>query len=202
MGAAQDAGRIDPDIDPVSAGLRLTCVVEDLRTTIDLERAAKDGAGDTAELQDRAGLHGLESQHVLFALRRVVAAEAAFGRKVEHLAADHAAQSGRARHPAELGVCEDVSPNACFPPPKAPGCQHIPVGNRGPHQVEGHQGEGQGHEREGATDQEVQIAFDDGRADGGGGQTGDEGINNQENKYRPGRPAAVDAERHQGHGVA
>src|SRR5204863_8913520 len=88
--------RIALDVEQVVGDLegfaeRAAVIVE--RLVFLLGGLAEDGASNAAEAQQRAGLHLLQPRHV----DRPAIAEAAFTRKVEHLAADHAADAGGPR---------------------------------------------------------------------------------------------------------
>ena len=56
---------------------------------------AEDGSGQAAETQERTGLHGLQHPDVLLCKLRRLFLEAALRREIEHLPADHPAESRR-----------------------------------------------------------------------------------------------------------
>src|SRR5437763_5003082 len=91
-------GRIALDVEEIVGNLKRfadRCAKTCKRFALLCAGAAENAAGLAGEAQQRAGLHRL--QHPYFALAVTDCAEAAFGCKVEHLAARHAAETGGAR---------------------------------------------------------------------------------------------------------
>jgi hypothetical protein len=95
-GLLAERGRVALDVEQVVGDLegfaeRAAVVVE--RLVLLRRGLAEDGAGNAAIAQQCAGLHLLQPRDV----DRFAVAEASFAGEVEHLAADHAAQSRGAR---------------------------------------------------------------------------------------------------------